>query len=313
MNLDDPQDRSVAAGEYVLGTLDAEARTAFERRLKDDSALQGEVYTWQDRLVGLTRGVAPADPGPQVWSRIEAALTQTGGTAGAIAGVAAPASAGMATGHAAQRGDDGGTAARDKSASTSADGRAASGAVSDGKASNGGASGAASDGTAANGGASGAAARGAANDPLWQRLRRWQIASGLAIAAVLVLASLLVLRPPPAAQAERYLAVLQAPDSKTTGWIVEATAGGSVRLVPVGPAAQVPPGKVLQFWTKGEREAGPTSLGLIEPGQVTELPADKLPLLEARQLFELTLEPEGGSPIGRPTGPILFVGSTVRI
>lgn len=299
MNLDDPQDRSVAAGEYVLGTLEAEARTAFERRLSDDPTLQGEVYAWQDRLVGLTRGVTPADPGPQVWSRIEAALTQAGGAAGGIAGVAAPASAGMATGHAAQRGDDGGTAARDKSASTSADGRAASGA--------------ASDGTASNGGASGAAARGAANDPLWQRLRRWQIASGLAIAAVLVLASLLVLRPPPAAQAERYLAVLQAPDSKTTGWIVEATAGGSVRLVPVGPAAQVPPGKVLQFWTKGEREAGPTSLGLIEPGQVTELPADKLPLLEARQLFELTLEPEGGSPIGRPTGPILFVGSTVRI
>ncbi|MBA3598013.1 MAG: anti-sigma factor [Methylibium sp.] len=299
MNLDDPQDRSVAAGEYVLGTLDAEARAAFESRLTGDAALQGEVYAWQDRLVGLTRGVAPADPGPQVWSRIEAGLMQAGGAAGGIVDVAAQGAPGMAAGGAAQRGDDGGTTARDKSASTAADGKAASGT--------------ASYGTAASGGATGRAAGGAANDPLWQRLRRWQIASGMAIAAVLVLASLLVLRPPPAAEGERYLAVLQAPDSKTTGWIVEATAGGSVRLVPVGATAAVPPGKVLQFWTKGEREAGPTSLGLIEPGQVTELPADKLPLLEPRQLFELTLEPEGGSPIGRPTGPILFVGSTVRI
>lgn len=277
MNLDDPQDRSVAAGEYVLGTLDDEARAALERRLTGDAALQGEVYAWQDRLVGLIRGVAPAEPGPQVWSRIEAGLMQG---RGAVGGAAEGAAAG-----AARRGIDGGTPASDESAGTAAGGRAA-----------------------------GASVDAAANDPMWRRLRRWQIAGSLAIAAVLVLASLLVLRPPaPGVEAERYLAVLQAPDSKATGWIVEATAGGNVRLVPVGPAADVPPGKVLQFWTKGEREAGPTSLGLVEPGQVTELPADQLPVLEPRQLFELTLEPEGGSPIGRPTGPILFVGSTVRI
>jgi anti-sigma-K factor RskA len=246
LNLDDPQDRSVAAGEYVLGTLDDAARAALERRLGGDTALQGEVYAWQDRLIGLIRGVAPAEPKPQLWPDIEAGLAVAG------SGPALP--------------------------------RAVP-----------------SDTTGS-----------AANDPLWRRLRRWQIAGGLAMAAVLVLASLLVLRPPPV-PAERYLAVLQAPDSNAAGWIVEATSGGSVRLVPVGPAEPVPPGKALQFWTKGEREAGPTSLGLVEPGKVTELPADRLPVLEPRQLFELTLEPEAGSPIGRPTGPILFVGKTVRL
>jgi anti-sigma-K factor RskA len=75
----------------------------------------------------------------------------------------------------------------------------------------------------------------------------------------------------------------------------------------------VPPGKALQFWTKAEGAAGPTSLGLVRAGQVTELPVATLPTLEARQLFELTLEPETGSPIGRPTGPILFVGRSVRL
>jgi anti-sigma-K factor RskA len=30
------------------------------------------------------------------------------------------------------------------------------------------------------------------------------------------------------------------------------------------------------------------------------------------QLFEITLEPEGGSPNGRPTGPILFKGNAAR-
>ena len=153
----------------------------------------------------------------------------------------------------------------------------------------------------------------AANDPAWRRLRRWQWTSGLAIAASLVLATLLVLRAPAPADAPRYLAVLQAPGSNSTGWVVEATAGGQLRLVPVGTTEAVPPGKALQFWTKAEGAAGPTSLGLVRAGQVTELPVATLPTLEARQLFELTLEPETGSPIGRPTGPILFVGRSVRL
>jgi anti-sigma-K factor RskA len=33
----------------------------------------------------------------------------------------------------------------------------------------------------------------------------------------------------------------------------------------------------------------------------------------ARQLFEITLEPENGSTMGRPTGPILYVGLTVAL
>ena len=154
----------------------------------------------------------------------------------------------------------------------------------------------------------------AANDPLWQRLRHWRIVSGMAIAASVLLASLLVLRAPgpPAASADRYLALLQAPD-KSTGWVVEVTAGDKVRLVPVGATADVPAGKALQFWTKAEGAAGPTSLGLIRPGQVTELPATRLPAVGERTLFELTLEPETGSPIGRPTGPVLFIGRTVRL
>lgn len=159
-----------------------------------------------------------------------------------------------------------------------------------------------------------APATAAANDPLWRRLRRWQWTGGLALAASVVLASLLVLRPPtpPADAGTRYLTLLQGPD-QGTGWVVEARAGGSVRLVPVGTTPPVPAGKVLQFWTKEEGAAGPTSLGLVAPGQAVELPASRLPGVSERQLFELTLEPEGGSTIGKPTGPIWFVGRSVRI
>lgn len=153
----------------------------------------------------------------------------------------------------------------------------------------------------------------AANDALWKRLRRWQAVGGLAMAASLLLAALLVLRLPlESPQATRYLALLQAPDDKSTGWVVEVTAD-KVRLVPVGPTSEVPTGRALQFWTKPEGAAGPTSLGLVRPGVVTELPIARLPAVAPQTLFELTLEPEAGSPLNRPTGPILYVGRSVRL
>jgi anti-sigma-K factor RskA len=111
----------------------------------------------------------------------------------------------------------------------------------------------------------------------------------------------------------RYVAMLQSPDGQDTGWVVEATAGGTVRLVPAGTPADIPAGRVWQFWTKAEGAAGPTSLGLVKARQTVELPVSALPELSERQLFEITLEPEGGSPIGRPTGPILYVGRSVRL
>ena len=249
MNLADPQDRSVAAGEYVLGTLDATERAQFERSLAGDAALQAEVYAWQDRLLPLAARIAPAEAETEAeagdgWDAIAARLGPA---------IAAPQLAAVAP------------------------------------------------------------PTPAANDPLWQRLRRWQIGSAVALAASLVLATLLVLRGGVPAAPERYLAVLQAPGDNAAGWLVEVTAGDRLRLVPIGPTAPVPAGRALQFWTKAQSAAAPTSLGLVQPGQVTVLPVARLPAVEAQQLFELTLEPAAGSPIGRPTGPILYVGRTVRL
>ncbi len=152
----------------------------------------------------------------------------------------------------------------------------------------------------------------AAPAPWWQGLRLWQGVSGLALAASLVLSALLLTRTPEPAGA-RYLAVLQSPENQTTGWVVELQAGRQLRLVPVGAAGPVPPGRSLQFWTKAEGAAGPTSLGLVRAGQTVEMPVSRLPAVGPQQLFEITLEPEGGSTIGRPTGPILFVGKTVAL
>ncbi len=146
--------------------------------------------------------------------------------------------------------------------------------------------------------------------PWWRRLVVWQGASAVALALALVLAVLLWRGP---AEAPRYLAVLQNPAGTATGWVVEASAGGRVRLVPVRDDGAVPAGKSLQFWTKAEGAAGPTSLGLVRTGQTLTVPAAAMPTIGERQLFEVTLEPEGGSTIGRPTGPVLYIGRSMLL
>ncbi len=115
------------------------------------------------------------------------------------------------------------------------------------------------------------------------------------------------------ANAQSSWSVLVEPQDRTPGWIVQASATDrQLTLTPLRPVA-VPGQKALQFWTKGEGWDKPVSLGLVEPGKSVKLPLDKLPPLQANQLFEITLEPENGSPTGRPTGPILFIGKAAKM
>ena len=228
----DPVERAATAAEYVVGTLSATERDEVEHALPRNAGLQQDVYFWQDKLLAMTRMLAPVEPSPAVWSRIEHSINQ--------------AKAGRSA---------------------------------------------------------------APSEPWWEGLAFWRF--GAAFASVLAVVLALQLRPVDApVPGTRYLAVLQSPDKQDAGWIVEASVGGKLRLIPLGKTA-VTPQKALQFWTKAQGASGPTSLGLVPPDRVTEIDVASLPTLEREQLFELTLEPETGSPIGRPTGPILYVGRTV--
>ncbi|KTT45328.1 RNA polymerase subunit sigma-70 [Pseudomonas oryzihabitans] len=146
-------------------------------------------------------------------------------------------------------------------------------------------------------------------ESLWQRLALWQGLSAAGLAASLVLAVLLLMRPVPTPS---YLVVLAAPSDRTPGWVIQTASAHDLQLIPLGRDA-VPSGKTLQFWTKADAWQGPVSLGLVQPGRTLQVPLDRLPPLEANQLFELTLEDQGGSPTGRPTGPIQFIGRAVKV
>jgi anti-sigma-K factor RskA len=143
----------------------------------------------------------------------------------------------------------------------------------------------------------------------WNLLALWRGLAAAGLAASLVLGSLLLTRAPPA---PNYLVVLVAPQDRAPGWVVQASDPRELQLIPLG-VIEVPSDKVLEFWTKADDWQGPVSLGLVKPGQPLRVPLDRLPPLQANQLFELTLENPNGSPIGKPTGPVQFIGRAVKV
>ena len=72
--------------------------------------------------------------------------------------------------------------------------------------------------------------------------------------------------------------------------------------------ANVPANQVMQVWTKPEDDGLPVSLGLLTTGLSRTLMIDGLPTPTPQQLYEITVEPAGGSPTNLPTGPILGKG-----
>jgi anti-sigma-K factor RskA len=146
----------------------------------------------------------------------------------------------------------------------------------------------------------------------WNSIGMWRFLTAGSLATAGALAVVLATRIAAPAPGPQYMVVLVAPQDKAPGWVIQAGLSRQINLIPLA-AAVVPQDKALQFWTKGEGWSGPVSLGLVEPGHSVQIPLDKLPPLQPNQLFELTLEPSTGSPIGKPTGPVQFIGRAVKV
>ena len=101
-----------------------------------------------------------------------------------------------------------------------------------------------------------------------------------------------------------YVAVFQKDDASPAFLL---TVDLTTRVLSVRPVTAEPPaGKSYQLWIASERSGGaPQSLGLIEAKQDSTqraLAAYDRATVE-RATFGISLEPAGGSPTGRPTGP----------
>lgn len=144
---------------------------------------------------------------------------------------------------------------------------------------------------------------------LWNNLALWR---GVAAAGVAAAAFLAAVPMNTAAPRSQYLVVLVAPNNTAPGWVVQTSGKRTLKLQPLA-STDVPQERSLQFWTKADGWTAPLSLGLVQPGQPLEVPLDQLPPLQPNQLFEITLEPYNGSPTGKPTGPILYIGRSVKL
>ena len=143
---------------------------------------------------------------------------------------------------------------------------------------------------------------------VWRALG-W-MAGGAAAALVAVTLLLPSLRDTtPAA----YVAVLS--DAKTNRAVLVATAGQADKVLRVNtldPSIQVS-GRSLELWAL-PRDGKPKSLGVIGSAERTALRldarADKS--LADVPALAISLEPQGGSPTGQPTGPVLYSGPCVK-
>ncbi len=142
----------------------------------------------------------------------------------------------------------------------------------------------------------------AAPTPWWRRLLDpWRIGAVGATAVAAGLAAFLVLRPAPAP----LLMTVLLTDRDQPAWLVQADRE-EIRLASLNTRPP-PPDRVLELWALPQGATAPTSLGLIPAdGRISVRPTTIRP--HPGMLIEITLEPPGGSPIGRPTGPIQFIG-----
>ena len=147
----------------------------------------------------------------------------------------------------------------------------------------------------------------------WKRkASAWRLATlGASAIAASLAAFIFVGTPEPQLTDQRYVAVLQAEGPGPAFLASIDLASGSISVRTVGAPPQ--PGKSYELWAVGAGRDKPQSLGVIDAS--FRIPASTLGKIDQAALndtlFAVSLEPEGGSPTGQATGPVLFTGKLV--
>lgn len=276
------EDHIVLAAEYVLGTLDAEERAQVDTMMSVDPDFRALVERWERRLGELNAMVGSVEPPPELWDKIKAAAwlspTQAPMALPELPPPPAPEPVAESTAGLADR---------------------------------------------------------ANVIVLSSRVQRWR---GLTAAAMAVAASLAVIvvaqlaqpdllpqalrgkprietvqvQAPPAPTPAQFVAVLQR-NADAPAFILTvdvASKGFTVRKV----SAEAERGKSYELWLVSDKLQRPRSLGVIGNGDFTTRPVlasyDTDTINKAT--YAVTVEPEGGSPTGVATGPIVFTGKLVE-
>ncbi|TMG90773.1 MAG: hypothetical protein E6H73_14575 [Betaproteobacteria bacterium] len=151
---------------------------------------------------------------------------------------------------------------------------------------------------------------------IWANLGLWR---GLTLAGFATAVALVVVLLTPGLETpiETLVVVLAGQDARPA-LLVSADRSGRTLMVkaiaPVRPAGD----RVLQLWALPE-QGSPRSLGLIPATGAAsdvvrlDLPASAGLALQNIPALAVSLEPQGGSPTGLPTGPVLYSGPIQRL
>ncbi|PSJ21966.1 hypothetical protein CVH10_09930 [Halomonas sp. ND22Bw] len=143
-------------------------------------------------------------------------------------------------------------------------------------------------------------------DALRRRLRFWRWSTGLASAAALVLAAVLIVPVDRGPSDSPFVAVFQQDDQQPAFMLSVDLDSRRLNVRPV--TAEPLPDRAYQLWIKdASLGPNPRSVGVLNDD--LSLPTDALsdfsPDLLKRATFGISIEPPGGSPTGQPTGPAI--------
>jgi anti-sigma-K factor RskA len=276
------EDHIALAAEYALGTLDADERVQVETMMSVDKDFTALVEAWERKLGVLNQMVGSVEPRAELWDKIRTAVGLSEPQLPLVLPQAPPSATAPIV------------AAVDAAADSS-------------------------------------------NVVKFSRqARRWRSVATVATAVAAALVALVAVQvtdpdllpegirpkvPPqrvvqapaaPASTQAQYVALLQK-DSGSPAFIltVDATTKNfTVRKV----GATSEPGKSYELWLVSDKLQRPRSLGVIGSNDFTSRPA--LASYDAdtvnKATYAVTVEPEGGSPTGVATGPIVFTGKLIE-
>jgi anti-sigma-K factor RskA len=278
------EDDIALAAEFALGTLDADERAQVETMMSQDKDFTAMVEAWQQKLGVLNQMVGSIEPKPEVWDRIKAAIGHSEPQSPLVLPDAPPPPP---------------PAVRDEVL-----------AAAPVDASN--------------------VVRLSAQTRRWRNVAAFTTAIAAALVAMIatqvhapdllpdglrpqvrtqVVEVKTTVAPTPSAQ---YVALLQK-DGGSPAFILTVdgtTKSFTVRRVGANPE----PGKSFEQWLVSEKLQRPRSLGVIGGNDFTTRPVlesyDTDIVNEAT--YAVTIEPEGGSPTGVATGPIVFTGKLIE-
>lgn len=285
--MDYSEDHIALAAEYALGTLDAEERAQVEQMMSVDKDYAAVVDSWERALAVLNQMVGMVEPRPQVWENIRSAIGLSGAQATMVLPQAPePAPVVEPVREPVQAADTSNVI------------------------------------------------------DLSRRAQRWR---GIATTMTAIAAALIALigvqatrpdllpaglRPKPEIQVvqaptpvptaqqlaaqSQYVALLQT-DATSPAFILTvdaATKNFTVRRVGAEPQT----GKSYELWIVSDKFQAPRSLGVIGGDEFTTRAAlaSYDPDTVNQATYAVTVEPEGGSPTGSATGPIVFTGKLIE-